>query len=260
MAMSSQTFPASQKALWAGRIISALPALFLLVDGVLKLVKPPEVVTATVQLGYPESVIFGLGLVLVISTILYLIPVTSIFGAMLLTGYLGGAVTTHVRIGESPFSVIFPIIIGLLLWFGLYLRVDRLRELVPRSTTAPPVSKIRLWVGRVISGLLVLGMLFSGVMKLIKPTPVVDEFSRLGYPESAAFGIGLLEILCTIIYLIPGTATLGAILLTAYLGGAVATHVRVGDPFIGPVVFGILAWVGLFLRDDRFRHLIPLRS
>jgi len=259
MAMSSQTPPASQKALWAGRIISALPALFLLVDAALKLVKPPGVVTATVQLGYPESVIFGLGLVLVIATILYLIPVTSIFGAMLLTGYLGGAVTTHVRIGDSPFSVIFPIIIGLLLWFGLYLRVDRLRELVPRSTPAP-VSRIRLWVGRIISGLLVLGMLFSGLMKLIKPTPVVDEFSRLGYPESTAFGIGLLEILCTIIYLIPGTATLGAILLTAYLGGAVATHLRIGDPFIGPVVFGILAWVGLFLRDDRFRHLIPLRT
>lgn len=126
-----QTASVSKKGLWTGRIISVLPALFLLIDGVMKLVKPAPVVEATVRLGYPESVIFGLGIVLLVSTILYLIPTTSVLGAILLTGYLGGAVATHVRVGEGLFPVSFPIILGVLLWLGLYLRDERLRALVP---------------------------------------------------------------------------------------------------------------------------------
>ena len=114
---------------WAGRIISGLPALFLLLDGAMKLVKPAFVVEATVKLGYPESVIIPIGVVLIICTILYLIPKTSVLGAILLTGYLGGAVATHVRTGESLFSIVFPVIFGVLLWLGLYLRDTRLRAL-----------------------------------------------------------------------------------------------------------------------------------
>jgi DoxX-like family len=127
----AQTTSVSKKALWAGRIISWLPALFLLVDAVFKLIKPAPVVEATVRLGYPEGLIVGLGIVLLLCTILYLIPITSVSGAILLTGYLGGAVATHVRVGESLFSIIFPIIFGVLLWFGLYLRNPRLRSLIP---------------------------------------------------------------------------------------------------------------------------------
>ena len=114
---------------WAGRIIGGLPALFLLVDGAAKLVKPKPVVEATVGLGYPESVIIPIGVVLIVCTILYLIPKTSVLGAILLTGYLGGAVATHVRTGESLFSIVFPVIFGVLLWLGLYLRDPRLRAL-----------------------------------------------------------------------------------------------------------------------------------
>ena len=117
--------------LWVGRILSALPALFLLIDGIMKLVKPVIVVETTVKLGYPESVISGLGIVLLACTILYLIPRTAVLGAILLTGYLGGAVATHVRVGEEVFPVIFPIILGALLWGGLYLRNERLRSLFP---------------------------------------------------------------------------------------------------------------------------------
>ena len=106
-----QTAPVSKKRLWAGRIISALPALFLLMDGVMKLVKPAPVVEATVRLGYPESVILGLGIVLLACTVLYLIPTTSVLGAILLTGYLGGAVATHVRVGEGLFPVLFPVML-----------------------------------------------------------------------------------------------------------------------------------------------------
>ena len=121
----------SKAALWGGRIMSWFAALFLLLDGVMKLFRPAVVVEATVKLGYPESVILPLGIVLTISTALYLIPRTSVLGAILLTGYLGGAVATHVRVGEGWFPISFPIIFGILLWGGLYLRDQRLRKLIP---------------------------------------------------------------------------------------------------------------------------------
>ena len=128
------------------------------------------------------------------------------------------------------------------------------------ATQTAPVSKKMLWAGRIISALPVLLLLFSGAMKLVKPAPVVQAFAHLGYPESLALRIGILELACTVVYVIPRTSVLGAILMTAYLGGATATHVRVGEPFYFPVIFGVLVWGGLFLRDDRLRALIPLRS
>jgi hypothetical protein len=131
MQTDTQTVPVSKGRLWAGRIMSGLPALFLILDSVGKLVKPAPVVQATVQLGYPESVIVGLGIVLITCTAIYLFPRTSVLGAILLTGYLGGAVATHVRVGAGLFPVFFPIIMGMLLWGGLYLRDDRLSELIP---------------------------------------------------------------------------------------------------------------------------------
>ena len=122
----------SKGRLWTGRIMSALPALFLLVDGVGKLVKPAPVVEGTVQLGYPESVLLGLGIVLLACTVLYVIPRTAILGAILLTGSLGGAVATHVRVGNPLFThVLFPVYLGVLIWGGLYLRNERLRSLIP---------------------------------------------------------------------------------------------------------------------------------
>src|SRR5882724_4778496 len=131
MQSSTQTTPVPKSTIWAGRIISALPVLFLLMDGIMKLVKPRVVVEATVRLGYPDSVILGLGIVLITSTVLYIIPATSVLGAILLTGYLGGAVATHVRVGEGLFPVFFPVIVGALLWGGLVLRDARLRALLP---------------------------------------------------------------------------------------------------------------------------------
>jgi hypothetical protein len=116
---------------WAGRIVSGLPALFLVVDGAMKLVQPEMVVKGTVELGYPESVIFPLGIVLLLCTVLYLIPQTAVLGAVLLTGYLGGAVATHVRVGAGWFPICFPVVFGALLWGGLYLRDGRLRALIP---------------------------------------------------------------------------------------------------------------------------------
>jgi hypothetical protein len=131
MQSAIETAPISKKSLWAGRILSALPILFLLMDGVMKLVKPAFVVEATVKLGYPESTILGIGIVLLACTVLYAIPRTSILGAILLTGYLGGAVATHVRAGEGPFPILFPVFFGVLVWGGLYFRDERLRSLIP---------------------------------------------------------------------------------------------------------------------------------
>jgi len=111
--------------------VSRLPALFLLVDGAMKLAKPAIVVETTVKLGYAESVIFPLGIVLLACTSVYVIPRTSVLGAILLTGYLGGAVATHVRAGNGWFTMSFPVILGALLWSGLYLRDARLRALIP---------------------------------------------------------------------------------------------------------------------------------
>ncbi|HEY4565399.1 MAG TPA: DoxX family protein [Thermoanaerobaculia bacterium] len=131
MQPSTQAVPVSQKMLWAGRILSALPALFLLFDGGAKLAQPAPVVETTVKLGYPASVIFGLGVVLLAATLLYIIPRTAVLGAILLTGYLGGAVATHVRAQQGWFAILFPVFFGVLIWGGLYLRDVRLRALVP---------------------------------------------------------------------------------------------------------------------------------
>jgi len=129
------------------------------------------------------------------------------------------------------------------------------------ATQTATVPKKRLWAGRIMSALPVLLLLLSGIMKLLKPAPVLQAFAHFGYPQNLIFSLGILELACTVVYVMPRTAVLGAILLTGYLGGATATNVRVGDPlFFIPVVLGVLVWTGLFLRDDRLRALIPLRS
>jgi ABC-type transport system involved in cytochrome c biogenesis permease component len=111
--------------------MSALPVLFLLMDSVMKLVKPEFVVKATVQLGFPEGVILPLGIILLVCVILYIVPRTAVLGAILLTGYLGGAVATHVRAGDPLFShILFPVYVAILIWGGLYLRDERLRALI----------------------------------------------------------------------------------------------------------------------------------
>jgi hypothetical protein len=123
------------------------------------------------------------------------------------------------------------------------------------------VSKKSLWAGRIISALPVLLLLLSGVVKLIKPAGVVQGFAHFGYSESVIVSIGIIELACTVVYLIPRTSILGAILLTGYLGGATATNVRIGDPlFLVPAILGVLVWGGLFFREPRLRALIPLRS
>ncbi len=118
-------------------------------------------------------------------------------------------------------------------------------------------SKKMLWAGRIISGLVILFLLFDSIVKVMRLDPAVEGTVELGYPESVVFGIGLTLLVCTVLYAIPRTAILGAILLTGYLGGATATQVRVEDPsFLFPVLLGVLVWAGLSLRNDRLRALV----
>jgi hypothetical protein len=122
--------PVSATRRWSGRIVSALAALFLIFDGGIKVMQLAAAVDGSVQLGYPAHLVLGLGILELACLAIYLLPRTAFLGAVLLTGYLGGAVATHVRIGSPVFSVIFPILIGALLWGGLALRDSRLRALL----------------------------------------------------------------------------------------------------------------------------------
>jgi hypothetical protein len=131
-------------------------------------------------------------------------------------------------------------------------------------TTNHAGSGRALWTGRVISGLAVAFLIFDSVGKLLEVQPVIDGTKQLGYPPDIVFGLGVTLLSCVLAYLVPRTSVLGAVLLTGYLGGAVATHVRVGNPLFTHVLFptyvAALLWGGLMLRDARLRALLPWRD
>lgn len=129
-------------------------------------------------------------------------------------------------------------------------------------TQVAPTSKAASWIGRILSILIVLFMLFDGVSKVMKPASVVQGFTQAGWPASLVVAVGVIALVCAVLYAIPRTAVVGAILLTGYLGGATASNLRIGLPMIvvfAPVILGVLAWVALFLRENRLRKLIPLK-
>ena len=129
------------------------------------------------------------------------------------------------------------------------------------SGRATGISKGSLWTGRIVTALVFLFMLFDSGIKVLRMAPAVEGTARLGYPTSLVLPIGVVALVCTLLYAIPRTSILGAVLLTGYLGGATATQVRVQDPwFVFPVAIGVMVWVGPFLMDERLRALIPLRS
>ena len=130
-----------------------------------------------------------------------------------------------------------------------------------------PASNTRLWIGRILSGIVIVFLVFDGIIKLIPIAPVIETMRQLGYGgdvTTVARGLGVLTLVIVALYAIPRTAILGAILLTGLLGGAMATHLRVGSPlfthFLFGLYLGLMAWEGLYLRDDRLRAMIPLRS
>lgn len=133
MQLGTQTAAASGKLLWTGRILSILAVLFMLFDGIGHLLKPAPVVQAFLQLGFPLRLSISLGIIQLVCVLIYVIPRTAVLGAVLITGYLGGAVAIHMRVGNPPFECIFPILIGILFWAGLLFRNPKLRAIFPVS-------------------------------------------------------------------------------------------------------------------------------
>jgi hypothetical protein len=133
---------------------------------------------------------------------------------------------------------------------------------MPTVEQTASISNKAIWAGRLMSGLVILFLLLDGAMKLIPLDVVIKASEPLGIPGDLARTLGVLTLVCTLLYAFPRTAVLGAILLTGYLGGAIATHLRVGDPLFSHVLFGaylgLMVWGGLYLRDRRLRALIPL--
>jgi hypothetical protein len=127
----------------------------------------------------------------------------------------------------------------------------------------PRESNGRLWTARILSGIAVLFLLFDSIIHILKPAPVAEGFAKLGFPLSASVTLGVIELACVVLYVIPRTSVFGAILLTGYLGGAIATQVRVGAPLFStllfPIYVALFVWGGLFLRDERVRSLIPVK-
>jgi hypothetical protein len=131
----------------------------------------------------------------------------------------------------------------------------------PANTSS--VGKKRLVAGYVLAVLVALFLTFDTVIKVLKLAPAVQRTTQLGYPASAVLWIGLIELVCLALYLVPRTSVLGALLLTGYLGGAIATHVRLGSPLLShtlfPIYVALLLWGGLYLRETRLRELVPFR-
>ncbi len=121
-------------------------------------------------------------------------------------------------------------------------------------------SDKKVWVGRVLSLLISVPFVISGLMKLNPNEQVIQGMAHLGLPEGVLFGLAILELSCVILYLVPHTAILGAILLAGYMGGAILAHLRVGDPFYQQALFGIIVWLGIYLREPRLRQILPLRK
>ena len=117
-----------------------------------------------------------------------------------------------------------------------------------------------VWTGRVVSALVALVFAFSALMKLMGGAEVKQGMGHLGLPETLIIPLAILEVSCVVIYLIPATSVLGAIFLTGYMGGAICTHLRVGDPFVIQITLGVFVWLGLYLRENRLKGLLPLRT
>jgi hypothetical protein len=268
---------AGKKMLWGGRIISALPVLFLSFDGVIKLMNVAPVVEAQSQLGIPQSLTLSIGILELACVLIYAIPRTSILGAILLTGYLGGATAIQLRVANPLLThVLFPSYVGALLWGGLYLRDKRLRQLVPLRSTidrveAPPEdartgsfatrrTNYALWI---VQGLLALLFLFAGSTKLVLP---IDVLTSMGSPNQIALpglflrfigvaevlgGIGL--ILPRLLRIRPRLTPLAAAGLVIIMVGATSITLAGGDvaPAFIPLAVGLLS---TFVAYGRWRE------
>jgi hypothetical protein len=136
-------------------------------------------------------------------------------------------------------------------------------QIVQTATQPGPLLKKAVWIGRILSGLVTAFLLFDAIIHLLRPAPVVEAFARLHLPLSLAMELGIIELICIALYVVPRTSILGAILLTGYLGGAIATQLPNSNSLFGEILFpvyvGVIVWGGIYLRDERLRALIPWR-
>jgi len=251
--------PAAKKRVWAGRIISAVPVLFLVFDGAMKLMNASPVVEAQNQLGIPQNLTLSIGILELACVLVYAIPGSSILGAILLTGYLGGATAIQLRVGNPLFThLLFPAYVGAFLWGGLYLRDERLQQVVTlrnvvRGFHVRATSKrlnVALWI---VQGLLAALFLFAGSTKLILP---IDVLMSMGSPNQIALPgwfikfIGVAEVLGAIGLILPrllrirpGLTPLAATGLVIIMIGATSlTWVADGlAPASFPISVGLLA-------------------
>lgn len=264
MTVETQTSAPSKGLLYTGYTLSILSILFFLLDASMKFTHSAAVVQTTTQLGLPPQLIPTIGVIALVCIAIYAIPATSVLGAILLTGYLGGAIAVHLRVDNPLFSyTLFPIYIALFIWGGIWLRNRELRQLFPIT---PPftsgLSRRLLWTGYILTALSALLMLFAAVMKFAYTPPPGAEASPL-FPMHHMHTLGYLEFGCILIYLFPRTSFLGAVLTTGYLGGATIINLRSGESVgmsLIPVYIGVILWAGLWLRNEELRRFIPLHK
>lgn len=263
MTVDTQTTP-SKAGLYTGYTLSVLAILFLVMDACMKFTTNIHVVEAQTQLGFPMQMTPGIGVLALACIVLYAVPITSLLGALLLTGYLGGAIALHLRVDNPLFThTLFPIYIALFVWGGVWLRDRGLREVFPivHPADTSDTPKKLLWTGYIFTALSALFILFTAAMKFIYTPPAGAPPPM--FPLHHMHHLAFIEIACTLLYLFPATSFLGATLMTAYLGGATAINLRSGESIgasIVPVFVGVVVWAGLWFRDARIRRLFPLRS
>ncbi|QHS50579.1 DoxX family protein [Edaphobacter sp. 12200R-103] len=263
MTVEIETYAPSKRRNSIGYALIVLSILFMLMDASIKFTSSPQVAQAQAQLQFPMQLTHAIAVVALICTLLYAIPATAVLGALLLTGYLGGAIALHLRVDNPLFThTLFPVYIALFIWGGIWLLDRSLREVFPFTSRseAGHSSKRSVVTGYILTALAALLILLTAVVKFTyvpktgSPPPM--------FPPHHIHLLGYIEIVCTALYLFPATSFFGAVLVTGYMGGATAVNLRSGQavlPSLVPVLFSILAWAGLWLRDSRLRVLFPFR-
>lgn len=264
MTVDIQASSPSKARTYTGYTLTILSILFFLMDAGFKFTTSPQVVEAQKQLQFPMQLTPAIGVLALVCIALYAIPAAAVLGAVLLTGYLGGAIAIHWRVGNPLFShILFPIYIALFIWGGIWLRDSSLRSLFPivKGASQPPATKGALYIGYALTALSALFMLFTAVIKFTYVPPAGSPPPI--FPLEHMHALGILEILCVLLYLFPSTSFLGNVLLTGYLGGATAINLRAGESVAAslvPVYVGIALWAGLWLRNLRVRAQLPIRK
>ncbi len=264
MTVEIQTTSPSKSTLYTGYALSVVFILFMLMDAAMKFTLSAAVVQTTQQLEIPAAMVPTLGVVVLVCLALYAVPATAVLGAILLTGYLGGAIAIHARVGNPLFThILFPIYVALFMWGGIWFRDHTLRDLFPivKEPASSASSKGLLYTGYAIAILAALFVLLSAVMKFVYTPPAGAP--PPSFPMRYIHTLAYIEFALVALYLFPRTTFFGAVFLSGYLGGATAIDLRSGESVGGslvPAIISVALWAGYWLRNRQVRSLIPLRN